>query len=232
MTKKRVAIIGAGPSGLVAIKSCLEEGLEPVCFEKSTGLGGLWWYRENRDGQGCVFKSTVINTSKEHMAFSDFPPPKDYPNYMHNVYINKYFHSYADHFGLEKYIKYQTYVKYVTPADDYDTTGKWRVELKSRKDDSEWQEIFDAVLVCSGHHVEPNIPDFPGMEDFQGKVIHTHDYKTAEGYMDSRTIVIGVGNSGGDAAVELSHVCSQVMKINFWSLFCTTSLGLTCSVSN
>ena len=58
-------------------------------------------------------------------------------------------------------------------------------------------------------------PDFPGMEDFQGKVIHTHDYKTSEGYMDSRTMVIGVGNSGGDAAVELSHVCSQVRKNNF-----------------
>ena len=214
MEKKRVAVIGAGASGIVAIKSCLDEGLEPVCFEKSTGIGGLWWYRENRDGQGCVFKSTVINTSKEHMAYSDFPPPKDFPNFMHNVYINKYFHSYADHFGLEKYIKYQTYVKHVTPADDYDTTGKWRLELKSREDDKEWQEIFDAVLVCSGHHVEPNIPDFPGLEDFQGKVIHTHDYKTAEGYMDSRTIVIGVGNSGGDAAVELSHVCSQVRETN------------------
>ncbi|XP_072014325.1 flavin-containing monooxygenase 5-like [Amphiura filiformis] len=225
MEKKRVAVIGAGASGLVAIKSCLDEGLEPVCFEKSTGIGGLWWYRENRDGQGCVFKSTVINTSKEHMAYSDFPAPKDFPNFMHNRYLRKYFHLYADHFGLEKYIKYQTYIKHVTHADDYDTTGQWRLELKSRENDSEWQENFDAVLVCSGHHVEPNIPDFPGLKDFKGNVVHTHDYKTTKGYEDSRTIVVGVGNSGGDAAVELSHVCSQVFQVTRTGTWVLTRVG-------
>lgn len=217
MSKKRVAIIGAGASGLVAIKCCLDEGLEPVCFEKSDGIGGLWWYREDRDGQGCVFKSTVINTSKEHMAYSDFPAPKDFPNFMHNRYLLKYFNQYADNFGLKKYIRFRTLVNYVTPADDYDTTGKWRLDLNSRGTDDdelgEWWEHFDAVLVCSGHHVEPNVPDFEGMKDFKGKVVHTHDYKNTKGYEDSRTVVVGVGNSGGDAAVELSHVCEQVIPV-------------------
>lgn len=210
MTKKRVAVIGAGVSGLIAIKCCLDEGLEPVCIEKSTGIGGLWWYREDRDGQGCVFKSTVINTSKEHMAFSDFPAPKDFPNYMHNRYLLDYFNMYADNFGLKKHIRYRTLVNHVTPADDYDATGKWRLDLKSREDDREWQEVFDAVLVCTGHHTEPNMPDFAGMEEFEGNVVHTHDYKTTQGYEDSRTVVVGIGNSGGDAAVELSLVCKQV----------------------
>ena len=66
---KRVAIIGAGASGLVSIKSCLDEGLEPVCFEKSGEIGGLWYYRDDRVDQACVYQSTVINTSKEVMCF-------------------------------------------------------------------------------------------------------------------------------------------------------------------
>ena len=82
---KRVAVVGAGASGLSAIKCCLEEGLEPVCFERTNNMGGLWYYTEDvRPDQACVMKSTVINTSKEVMCFSDFPIPAEYPIFMHN----------------------------------------------------------------------------------------------------------------------------------------------------
>ena len=86
--RMRVAVIGSGVSGLAAIKCCLDEGLEPVCFERSDQIGGLWRYKdEPEDGQGCVMKSTVINTSKEMMSFSDFPIPDRYPNFMHNSQV-------------------------------------------------------------------------------------------------------------------------------------------------
>ena len=78
MSIRRVCIIGAGVSGLPAIKACLEEGLEVVCYEKTSDIGGLWNYRPQIDadqGNGSVMKSTVVNTSKEMMAYSDFPPP-------------------------------------------------------------------------------------------------------------------------------------------------------------
>ena len=87
---KRVAVIGAGVSGLTATKACLDEGLEPVTFERTTNIGGLWDFTEEvREDQGCVKRGTVINTSKELTAFSDLPIRKEYPNMMHNRYVQK-----------------------------------------------------------------------------------------------------------------------------------------------
>uniref|UniRef100_A0A8C4THY5 Flavin-containing monooxygenase n=1 Tax=Erpetoichthys calabaricus TaxID=27687 RepID=A0A8C4THY5_ERPCA len=72
--KRRVAVIGAGASGLVAIKCCLDEGLEPVCFEYSDGIGGLWRFKEDpEDDRASIYSSVVINTSKEMMCYSDYP---------------------------------------------------------------------------------------------------------------------------------------------------------------
>lgn len=70
--------------------------------------------------------------------------------------------------------------------------------------------MFDCVATCIGHHVYPHIPTFPGQEEFQGKIIHSHSLKKAQGFDDMRVVVIGVGNSGMDAAVELSSVAKQV----------------------
>ena len=101
MPAKRVLIIGAGASGLPAIKCCLDEGLEPYCVERTHDIGGLWNYRENvADDEACVMKSTIINTSKEMMCYSDFPIPREYPNFMHNLMFLKYLRLYADEFKL------------------------------------------------------------------------------------------------------------------------------------
>lgn len=72
--------------------------------------------------------------------------------------------------------------------------------------------MFDAVLVCTGHHADKNIPDFPGLDKFKGKITHTHDYKDFRGYEDKRVLIIGVGNSGGDVATELSRISKQVFN--------------------
>ncbi|XP_022108773.1 dimethylaniline monooxygenase [N-oxide-forming] 5-like [Acanthaster planci] len=207
---KRVAVIGAGTSGMVAIKCCLDEGLRVTCFERSDRVGGLWAYREDRDGQGCVFKSTINNTSKEMMCYSDYPIPKEYPNFMHHSYIEKYLLSYVDHFDLKRHIQFRTEVKKVAQAADYDTTGRWQVTTKNRDSSECTTDLFDAVMICTGHHTTPHTPDFPGLKDFQGTVTHTHEYKTPYHLIDKRVVVIGLGNSGGDAAVELSRISSKV----------------------
>lgn len=83
--KKRICVIGAGASGLTAIKQCLDADFDVDCYEKTDVCGGLWRYHDDDvDGLASVMRSTVINSSKEMSAFSDFPPPDDYPNYMHN----------------------------------------------------------------------------------------------------------------------------------------------------
>lgn len=91
-TRKHICIIGSGASGLLAARQCLDEGLTITIYEKTDFVGGLWHYHEDdADGIASVMRSTIINSSKEMSAFSDFPPPAHYPNYMHNTKMVSFF---------------------------------------------------------------------------------------------------------------------------------------------
>ena len=86
MSETRIAVIGAGSSGAAACKACLEEGFDVVVYEKTSQTGGIWRFREQViEGVGSVSKCTIINSSKEMGAYSNFPPPSHLPNYMHNT---------------------------------------------------------------------------------------------------------------------------------------------------
>nr|XP_057929034.1 flavin-containing monooxygenase 5-like [Doryrhamphus excisus]XP_057929035.1 flavin-containing monooxygenase 5-like [Doryrhamphus excisus] len=209
---RRVAIIGGGSSGLACIKCCLDEGLEPVCFESSDDIGGLWRFKENPEqDRASIYHSVIINTSKEMMCYSDYPIPAHFPNYMHNTLIMDYFRMYADHFGLIKHIRFNTKVLQVKQRSDFTRSGNWDVVTED-KDGIKSKHIFDAVMICIGHHCHPNLPvqDFPGIDKFEGKYFHSRDYKTPEEWRDKRVVVVGIGNSGGDIAVELSRVTKQL----------------------
>ncbi|XP_068176293.1 flavin-containing monooxygenase 5-like [Antennarius striatus] len=208
----RVAVVGGGSSGLACIKCCLDEGLEPVCFESSDDIGGLWRFRENPESdRASIYHSVIINTSKEIMCYSDFPIPGHFPNYMHNSLIMDYFRMYADNFKLTKHIHFNTKVLQVKQRSDFSHSGQWDVETENKHGKKE-KHIFDAVMICIGHHCNPNMPlqDFPGINTFKGKYFHSRDYKTPEEWRDKKAVVIGIGNSGGDIAVELSRVTKQV----------------------
>ena len=189
---KRVAIIGAGCSGLTAIKSCLDEGLEPVCFEREDDIGGLWNYTDDAIyGKGSVYKSCVINTSKEMMAFSDFPPPNHFPTFLPHKNVLEYFRLYADNFGLLKHIHFNTSVQTITKCPDFDQTGQWNVTFYSQCSGQTVSEIFDGVLVCSGHHTYPYLPTFDGVDKFQGSTMHSHSYRSPQQFTDKKVLVVG-----------------------------------------
>ncbi|XP_019752080.1 dimethylaniline monooxygenase [N-oxide-forming] 5-like [Hippocampus comes] len=207
-----VAVIGAGPSGLTSVKSCLDEGLKPTCFESGPDIGGLWRFKENPEpDRASIYHSVIINTSKEMMCFSDFPIPAHFPNYMHNTLIMDYFRMYADHFKLRKHIRFNTKVLRVNQRADFSRSGQWDVETENQEGKKN-KHIFDAVLVCIGHHCHPNLPlqDFPGLDTFQGKYFHSRDYKTPEEWRNKKVVVVGIGNSGGDIAVELSRFTKEL----------------------
>ncbi|KAG8436518.1 hypothetical protein GDO86_007574 [Hymenochirus boettgeri] len=208
---KTVAVVGAGASGLAAIKCCIDEGLEPVCFERSEDIGGLWRFTNiPEDGRASIYKSVIINTSKEMMCFSDFPIPEDFPNYMHNAKIMEYFYMYAEKFSLMKFIQFKTNVCSIRKNLDFPSNGQWIVTTE--KEGKQNTNIFDAILICSGHHTIPHLPltCFPGIEMFKGQYIHSRDYKTPDDFRDKRILVVGIGNSGVDIAVELSWMAKQV----------------------
>ncbi|XP_053549842.1 flavin-containing monooxygenase 5 isoform X2 [Bombina bombina] len=232
---KTVAVIGAGASGLVAIKCCLDEGLEPTCYEKTDDIGGLWRYKDDpEEGRASIYRSVIINTSKEMMCYSDYPIPDHFPNYMHNSKIMDYFRMYAKDFNLLKYIQFKTSVLSVKRSADFSTTGQWIVTTE--KEGKQETRIFNAVLICSGHHSFPNLPlaSFPGIEKYKGRYIHSRDYKAPNDYQGKRVLVIGIGNSGGDIAVELSRTAQQVFlstRRGAWVLNRVADNGLPIDIS-
>ncbi|KAM3620315.1 uncharacterized protein V6R79_021449 [Siganus canaliculatus] len=184
---QRVAVIGAGISGLSSIKACLDEGLEPTCFESSNDIGGLWRFKEKPEpGRTNIYQSVVINSSKEMMAFSDFPPPAEFPNNMHHSEVLHYLRLYADAFKLLQHIHFQTTVVSVRQTEDF--------------------------CCNSGHYTQPHLPlnDFPGIESFEGKYFHSWHYRNADDLQGKRVVVIGIGNSGGDIAVDVSRVAEKL----------------------
>lgn len=208
---KRVAIVGAGVSGLACIKCCLEEGLEPTCFERSDDLGGLWRFTEHvEEGRASLYKSVVSNSCKEMSCYSDFPFPEDYPNYVPNSQFLDYLKMYADRFNLLKYIQFKTTVFSVTKCQDFNVSGQWEVvTLHEGKQES---AIFDAVMVCTGFLTNPHLPlgCFPGIQTFKGQYFHSRQYKHPDIFKDKRVLVVGMGNSGTDIAVEASHLAKKV----------------------
>uniref|UniRef100_A0A452VCU4 Flavin-containing monooxygenase n=1 Tax=Ursus maritimus TaxID=29073 RepID=A0A452VCU4_URSMA len=204
MKAVEIAVVGAGVSGLGAIKTCLEEGLEPTCFEGSDDIGGLWRYES---GRPSIYESATSNTSKEMTTYSDYPFPDHFPNYLHNSRIMDYLRIEATSPSLSHP---QSKVCSVRKRSDFSCTGRWDVVVEAAgKQES---HVFDGIMVCSGMYSDPFLPlqNFPGIKRFKGQYIHSWEYKSPEKFRGKKIIVVGIGNSGADLAVELSHVASQV----------------------
>jgi hypothetical protein len=225
--------------------------LEPVCFESAPSLGGIWQYTAAKDSHSSIYSSTVVNTSKEMMQFSDFPIPEDWPEFLHHSLVQKYLENYANHFDLRKYIKFGRRVASIRPLEgeekweiiykrkekkiaekplpsvvasasttpppelrlsfdrgvsiDFSPNSPEELSLLANKKSYEInfedtisrprfgtdvesilppkprssyrKDNFDFVMVCSGHHWKARVPDFPGMDDFNGQMIHSSQYK-------------------------------------------------------
>uniref|UniRef100_A0A8C8BM32 Flavin-containing monooxygenase n=1 Tax=Otus sunia TaxID=257818 RepID=A0A8C8BM32_9STRI len=217
---RRVAVIGAGAGGLASVKCCLDEGLEPTCFERSEDIGGLWRYTDSRDGgRVSVYRSVITNTSKEMSCFSDFPCPEDFPSFLPHSLVLEYFRMYAQHFDLLRHIRFKVTLS-VRKRLDFATSGQW--EVVTETNGIQESHIFDAVMVCTGHYQEPYLPlaSFPGIDTcFKGQYLHSREYKDVEAFRGKRVLVVGIGNTGGDLSVELSRVAAKVFlsaRSNTW----------------
>lgn len=195
----KVCIIGAGASGISTAKVLQEQGIDFDCYEKGSKIGGNWRYN-NDNGMSSSYKSLHINTSKAKMAYSDFPMPDDYPEYPNHQQIIDYFEAYMAHFGFEKNIIFNTGVTKVDANKD----GSYTV-----KTDTGLSQNYDAVIVANGHHWNPNYPNFKG--DFNGEIMHSHDYKTPDKFIGKKVLIVGIGNSAVDIACELCRLSEKVV---------------------
>jgi dimethylaniline monooxygenase (N-oxide forming) len=197
---RAACLIGAGSSGIACAKILHERGIPFDCFEKGSGIGGMWRYN-NDNGLSSAYRSLHINTSRDVMQYSDFRMPDHYPPFPGHSLILDYFENYVDHFGFRSKITFRTSVEAVRPVAGRD----WDVTIR----DAEGKELtrrYGAVCVANGHHWNPRMPDFPGQ--FSGKIMHSHDYRTPEGFEGKRVLVVGLGNSACDIACEVSRVAN------------------------
>ena len=192
-----ICIIGAGSSGIATAKALNDAGLAFDCFEKGSDIGGMWRY-ENDNGLSSAYKSLHIDTSRDNLGYSDFPIPPDQPDFLSHAQFLAHLEAYADRFNLRARVTFRTSVERLEKADE-----RWRVTLDSGEIRS-----YRAVVVANGHLWDPRWPSFSGR--FDGTVLHSHHYRTAAPFEGQRVLVVGIGNSAVDIAVDLTRRAEHV----------------------
>ncbi|MGL6161289.1 flavin-containing monooxygenase [Microbulbifer sp.] len=195
--KKCVAVIGAGLSGIAAIKQLTDEGHDVVCFERLDNLGGVFSRNE-------IYDDLHLTISNYFMAYSDDVPSNERLKFWSKAEYREYLNSYVEKFNLEEKIKYSTEVTSVrqTPGAD-----SWEVEVSCN---GEMERLeFDSVVVCSGHFQRPKIPEIEGLESFKGDVVHSKFYRDKNFYEGKRVLCVGMGESSADITSEISSVAKK-----------------------
>jgi trimethylamine monooxygenase len=213
---KRIAIIGAGPSGLAVLRtfeSARRAGMdvpEIVCFEKQDDWGGLWKYswRTGLDQygepvHGSMYRYLWSNGPKECLEFADYSFEEHFgraiPSYPPRAVLHDYIMGRVEKSGVRPYVRFDSPVRWV----EYDeTTEKFTVRVKDQKADRDYSETFDHVIVSSGHFSTPNIPYFDGLETFPGRVMHAHDFRSADEFVGKDMLMIGSSYSAEDIGTQ------------------------------
>lgn len=194
-TLQKFLVIGAGPVGLGAAKAMKEAGIPYVQAEATDHVGGNWAHG--------VYASAHIISSRDTTQYTDFPMPRDYPDFPSAKQMCAYYELYTDTFGLREHIRFETPVEQVRPRAD----GLWSVRFADGE-----EAVFKGVVVCNGHHWSRCFPEWT--RDFAGQVLHSKDYKRPEELAGKRVLVIGGGNSACDLVSEAARVSERAE----WSL--------------
>ncbi|MET9763706.1 NAD(P)-binding domain-containing protein [Streptomyces sp. NPDC006372] len=204
--RKNVCVIGAGPSGLVAVKELLDEGHSVTCFERSTEIGGVFRSGVGADEAGA-YDSTMLTISNYMMTFSSFPPPENQERRFWSAgEYRQYLLDFTEKFHLGPTIQGGTDVLSISKNDD----GGYTVEVAPTDDPGKRvAHRFDAVVVSTGTHRVPNYIDLPGQEDFAGEIVHSAHYRNAERFRGRRVLCIGIGETAADVVNEIAQVAES-----------------------
>lgn len=208
--KKRIAVLGAGPSGLAqlrafqAAQAAGAEIPEVVCFEKQSNWGGLWNYnwRTGLDEygepvHGSMYRYLWSNGPKEGLEFADYSFEehfgKQIASYPPRAVLFDYIEGRVKKAGVRNWIRFNTAVRHVEAKGD-----KFTVSVCDLPNDRDYSEEFDNVIVCTGHFSTPNVPYFEGFDAFKGRVLHAHDFRDAMEFADKDILIVGTSYSAED----------------------------------
>jgi len=225
MTK--VAIIGSGPCGLSMLRAFQQaEGKgqsipEIVCYEKQEDWGGLWNYswRTGSDQYGdpvpnSMYRYLWSNGPKECLEFADYSFDEHFkqpiPSFPPREVLYNYILGRAKNGNLKKYIKFSTTVTNVNfDGSQFELTSINKKENKITK------EIFDYVVVSTGHFSVPYIPEYEGMKSFPGRILHGHDFRDAEEFRNKDVVVLGSSYSAEDIALQCYKYGAKSVTIGY-----------------
>ncbi|KAJ1296322.1 hypothetical protein BS78_01G291300 [Paspalum vaginatum] len=224
--RAEVAVVGAGAAGLVAARELLREGHAVAVFEKSARAGGTWAYDPRADADplgrdprapgavhGSLYASLRTNLPRQLMGFSGFPlagrvfagDPRTFPGHRE---VLAFLDAFAAEAGVAARVRLRAEVLRARPLGR-GQGERWVVAWRG-EDGEVAEEVFDAVVVCSGHCSVPLVPKIRGIDRWPGKQMHSHNYRVPEPFRGQTVVVVGLGASGIDIAREISHVAKEV----------------------
>jgi hypothetical protein len=196
---RRVAVVGAGASGLAALRALTKAGFDAVAYERGAAIGGVWTLE---DRPTAAYRSLHLITSRARTEFAEFPMPDDTPDYPARDDVGRYLEAYVRHFGLLERVRLGNGVRRAARR----AGGGWELEL----DDGGTDEA-DVLVAANGHNEQASWPEpaYPG--EFGGEQLHALDYREADAFRDRNVLVVGMGNSAMDIATDISHVAARTL---------------------
>lgn len=185
-------VIGAGPGGL-AVAACLARaGIEYLVLEQTEQLGIKWRQHYDR---------LHLHTVKQFSALPYMAFDKQYARYPTRQQVVRYLEDYAHSMGIKPRFKQ-------TVQNVYQQDGLWHVDTQNAS------YTAKNVVIATGYNRIPYKPDWPGMENFKGEIIHSADYKNGQKYAGKKVLVVGFGNSGAEIALDLwEHGAKSFMAV-------------------
>jgi hypothetical protein len=195
----RLGIVGAGPSGLAALRALSAAGFDAVAYERGARIGGVWTLEERPT---AAYRSLHLITSRARTEFAELPMPGGTPDYPSRDAVGRYLEDYAERFDLHGRVRLCAGVARARPIEE----GGWELEL-----DGGGTDRVDGLVVANGHNDEPKWPDPPYPGEFDGRQVHALGYGHAEEYRDMNVLVVGMGNSAMDIATDLSYTADRTL---------------------
>jgi trimethylamine monooxygenase len=231
----RIAIIGAGPSGLAqlrAFQSAEEKGADIpkiICFEKQSDWGGLWNYtwrtgldEHGEPVHGSMYRYLWSNGPKECLEFADYSFEEHFgkpiASYPPREVLWDYIKGRVEKAGVRDYIRFNTPVRNVTFNK---STNTFTLTAHDHTTDTLYDEEFDYVICASGHFSTPKVPEFEGFKQFGGRILHAHDFRDALEFKDKDILVVGSSYS----AEDIGSQCYKYGARSITSCYRTAPMG-------
>jgi len=184
MKQTKNLIIGAGPAGLAVAGRMRHRNIPFELLEQTTRVGWAWRHHYDR---------LHLHTVKQLSALPHLPFPDHYPVYVPRQQVVDYLENYAQHFNIQP--QFNTAVQQIKKEKN-----QWIVQTNTDQ-----TYVADNVVIATGVNRIPNVPVWEGQDTYKGSIIHSRNYKNPKPFKGQKVLVVGMGNTGAEVALDLSE---------------------------